>query len=433
MSYSADELSMYGVKKRRKKLGMVVPVSVMSGIAGLCLGIGFSFMVNNDFKKIKDKVTIETGTFVNRAAFFDGELNKAKLLTDLTQIDTNVPGTYQIGISLYGKRVNSVLEVVDSTPPIGTAVPQTVLAGHLPDVNLTVSNLYDLSGKVYAAYSGTPDISKAGDTTVPVVITDAYGNTNIINVPFNVFADTTAPEIKGAKDITVVAKDPLTLLKNITVSDDYTENPKLEADASNLDSETPGKYEITYLATDDSGNQSSVTVTVTVTARPSNYVYPEEVYKLAQPVYDKIIERDDLTDVEKAMRICKWANESITYTDSSDKSHWTGAAVAGFNTLRGDCYTYYACVKALLDMAGIDNRYAYGTNKKWMHAWNVVFLDGEWYNCDAARTRKHQTWWFMRTDAEMDQRYMPIREPGVPDRATKSVQDRLDFTNLTIN
>ena len=60
-------------------------------------------------------------------------------------------------------------------------------------------------------------------------------------------------------------------------------------------------------------------------------------------------------------------------------------------------------------------------------------LEGEWYNCDAAITRKHKEWWFMRTDAEMDQRYMPIREPGVPDRATKSVQDRLDFTNLTIN
>lgn len=424
---------MYGVKKRRKKMGMVVPISVMSGIAGLCLGIGLSFLVNNDFKKIREKVTIETGTFVNRAAFFDGELNKAKLLTDLTQIDTNVPGTYQIGISLYGKRVNSVLEVVDSTPPIGTAVPQTVLAGHLPDVNLTVSNLYDLSGKVYASYQGTPDISQAGDKNIPVVITDAYGNTNIINVPFNVFADTTPPEIKGAKDITVVAKDPLTLLKNITVTDDYTPEPKLEVDASQLDSETPGKYEITYLATDDSGNQSSVTVNVTVTARPSNYVYPEEVYKLAQPVYDKIIERDDLTDVEKAMRFCKWANENITYTGTSDKSHWTGAAASGFKTLKGDCYTYFACVKALLDIAGIDNRYAYGVNKKWMHAWNVVYLEGEWYNCDAAITRKHKEWWFMRTDAEMDQRYMPIREPGVPDRATKSVQDRLDFTNLTIN
>ena len=33
-------------------------------------------------KKIREKVTIETGTFVNRAAFFDGELNKAKLLIE---------------------------------------------------------------------------------------------------------------------------------------------------------------------------------------------------------------------------------------------------------------------------------------------------------------------------------------------------------------
>ncbi|SCW58374.1 Transglutaminase-like superfamily protein [Ruminococcaceae bacterium YRB3002] len=430
--YSNDELAMYGVsKKYRRRASKNTPACILSALAGIALGVGLGWQFNTDFAKINHNVKVETGEFVNRAIFFDGELNNATVLSDLSKIVTDVPGSYQISIKLYGLKTTSLLEVCDTTPPTGSPVPQTVLAGHAPDANETVTNLYDLSGTVNVAYKGTPNISKAGNTTVPVELTDAYGNKGVVDVPFTVFADTTPPVIEGAQNLTVVAGDNLKFFKGVTVSDDYTENPTLDIDTTGLDTNTPGTYEVNYVSTDDSGNVALVPIKVTVEERPSNYVNIDEVYAVAQTVYDEIIDRDDYTDVEIAMRICKWVNENISYVDDSDKSHWTGAAMQGFNTRRGDCYNYYACTKALLDIAGIDNRYAYVQHPTWIHCWNVVYLQGEWYNCDSARTRKHQDYWFMRTDSEMGT-YQPNAAPGVPDRATKSVQDRLDFTNLTI-
>ena len=436
--YTDEELAMYGVvnvkrhrkRARRYKINKTLPITVLCTLSGLGVGVTASCIVKDEFERIRTEVVVETGSYINRAAFFEGELNKADVVTDLSKIDMNVPGTYQINISLYGKKVTSLLEVRDTTPPTGKAVPQTVLAGKAPDPASTVKDLYDLSGAVYVSYSGTPNINSAGDTVVPVALTDAYGNVSVVDVPFTVFEDTTPPEIEGAKNLKVIAGDPITLMKGISATDDYTENPVVEVDASNLDTTTPGKYEITYYSTDNAGNTAAVPVKVTVEKRPNNYVYPDDVYKVAQPIYDEIIDNPNYTDIEKAMRIFKWVNENITYVDTSDKSHWTGAAVQGFTTLHGDCYNYYACSKALLDIAGIENMFVYGQDKYW-HCWNLVKLNGEWYHCDACITRAHKSYWFMRTDAEMDPKF-PIRSSGLPDRATKSVQSHLDFTILTI-
>ncbi len=436
VTYSAEELAMYGIsnaryrKRRRFRINKTLPITAGCVVMGFGIGVTGSIYVKSEFDLIKPEVRVETGSFVSKDVFFTGELDKANVLTDLSKIDTSVPGTYQVTISLYGKKVNSVLEVSDTTPPVGTAIPQRVLEGHAPNVNETVSDLYDLSGTVYVDYSGTPDTRKAGDKMVPVALTDAYGNVSVVEVPFTVFADTTPPVIEGCKNITVIAGDPIKLMDGITVSDDYSSNLAVDVEASQLDTTTPGKYDVFYYSTDEAGNTATVPVTVTVKKRPNNYVYPEEVYKIAQPIYDEIIDRDDYTDVEKAMRIFKWANEAITYVDTSDKSHWTGAAVQGFTTLHGDCYNYYACTKALLDIAGIENEYVYGSGK-WWHCWNLVKLEGKWYHCDACRTRTHSSYWFMRTDAELDSKF-PLKSTGLPERATKSVQNRLDFTILTI-
>jgi len=432
-TYSADEVSMYGYNVRsykRKRIRRTLPTRLLAAMLGLTLGAILSLIVTNDFKKIKPEVTVETGSFINRADFFSGELNKATVLTDLSKINMDVPGTYQIAISLYGRKVNSILQVRDTTPPTGKPVPQSVFVNKAPDPNDTVKDLYDASGTVYVEYAGTPDLSVAGDTEIPVKLTDAYGNSSIVKVPFNIYTDTTPPFIDGAVNLTIIQDDPLTLMKNLKVTDDYTENPEVTVDASGLDSSKPGTYQIVYYATDEIGNRSAVPISVTVVKRPDNYYYPEDVYKLAQPIYDKIIDRDDYTDVEIAMRIFKWCDDNITYVKTSNKSHWTGAAVQGFNTLHGDCYNTYACAKALLDIAGIENKYVYGQKKYW-HCWNLVKLNGQWYNCDATKTRAHRTYWFMRCDYEMDPKF-PIKTLGLPDRATKSVQKKLDFTNLTM-
>ena len=425
--HSDRELEMYGIRPR-SDLGKKIAIGISCGIVGAALGAGLCYLLLSEMVRIKTSVHVEMGDTFDRSVFFDGDLDQAKIMTDLTKISTSEPGTYQIPINYFGKKATSILEISDTTPPTGTAVPQTCMKEQPPEASETVKDLYDLSGTVYVQYSGSPNVMTAGETNVPVVLTDAYGNVSVVSVPFTVLEDTTPPVIEGVQNIAMVAGDPAKLMEGITVTDDYTDNPTLDVDVTGFDPNTPGTYEIFYVSADEAGNEARVPVTVTVAVRPEDYVYPDEVYARGREIYSQIITSNDLTDVQIAMRIFKWAFDNIKYVSSNTEKHWTGAAMQGFNDRRGECSIFYAVCKVLLDIAGIENMKVDGG-----HIWNLVKLNGQWYHCDACPTRTHRNnYWFMRLDSQLDSRF-PFDGSELPERATEDVQGRLDFTNLTIN
>ena len=380
--------------------------------------------------RIVRNVTIETGSAISLDDFFNEPIDGSYFVTDVSLIDTSHPGTY--GITLHAGRFDteSVLNVVDTTAPTGTAVPQTIYAGRLPDVYECVTDIYDLSDVSVSYYEENPDVSVGGDHLVPVQLMDNSGNVGVIHVPFTIIDDHTAPVIEGAEDKEYFIGDSIMYREGVTVTDDYDPDPVLTIDTSAVDPDTDGVYPVIYTAEDEVGNISTVTVEITMRTMPEGYVEPEIVYGLAQEVLDEITE-PDMTDVEKAFRIFNWARWNIHYVGYSTKTDWTAGAYEGFTTLQGDCFTYYACCKALLDVAGIENccveRYP-ATNS--MHFWNLVNLDG-WYHCDASPSFEHSGFWFMRTDDELDYSHQ-FDDTNLPERETESVQDRLDFTNFTI-
>ena len=380
--------------------------------------------------RIVRNVTIETGSAISLDDFFNEPIDGSYFVTDVSLIDTSHPGTY--GITLHAGRFDteSVLNVVDTTAPTGTAVPQTIYAGRLPDVYECVTDIYDLSDVSVSYYEENPDVSVGGDHLVPVQLMDNSGNVGVIHVPFTIIDDHTAPVIEGAEDKEYFIGDSIMYREGVTVTDDYDPDPVLTIDTSAVDPDTDGVYPVIYTAEDEVGNISTVTVEITMRTMPEGYVEPEIVYGLAQEVLDEITE-PDMTDVEKAFRIFNWERWNIHYVGYSTKTDWTAGAYEGFTTLQGDCFTYYACCKALLDVAGIENccveRYP-ATNS--MHFWNLVNLDG-WYHCDASPSFEHSGFWFMRTDDELDYSHQ-FDDTDLPERETESVQDRLDFTNFTI-
>ncbi len=380
--------------------------------------------------RIVRNVTIETGSAISLDDFFNEPIDGSYFVTDVSLIDTSHPGTY--GITLHAGRFDteSVLNVVDTTAPTGTAVPQTIYAGRLPDVYECVTDIYDLSDVSVSYYEENPDVSVGGDHLVPVQLMDNSGNVGVIHVPFTIIDDHTAPVIEGAEDKEYFIGDSIMYREGVTVTDDYDPDPVLTIDTSAVDPDTDGVYPVIYTAEDEVGNISTVTVEITMRTMPEGYVDPEIVYGLAQEVLDEITE-PEMTDVEKAFRIFNWARWNIHYVGYSTKTDWTAGAYEGFTTLQGDCFTYYACCKALLDVAGIENccveRYP-ATNS--MHFWNLVNLDG-WYHCDASPSFEHSGFWFMRTDDELDYSHQ-FDDTDLPERETESVQDRLDFTNFTI-
>ncbi len=120
-----------------------------------------------------------------------------------------------------------------------------------------------------------------------------------------------------------------------------------------------------------------------------------------QKVLDSII-TEDMTKLEQVRAVFDFTKTSIAYTGDSDKSDWKDGAYSGLMRRRGDCFTYYAVSRALLDGLGIENLEVTRVGGPTSHYWNLVNCGGGWYHFDATpRSSKMPSFVsFMFTDAE---------------------------------
>ena len=397
----------------------------------------YGFMYYGKVRDCLNKhVVIETGSDVTLGLFVSEQVPGTCLVTDVSLIDNMVPGSYGIKVKTFGVIRDAVLDIVDTTAPTGTAVPQVIFQDDVPEACDTVTDVYDLAAVTVAYVNPMEAPLEGGSYEVPVKLSDPYGNETVINVPFEVTADTTAPSLTVAECVYAYVGGTASYLEGVEVTDDFDPEPSVQVDLSQVDNETAGVYTITYTATDAHGNSVSKTADLILEVMPTAFLERSEVYGYAADVlYNQVLGGEPIesfTDVEVAFRIFEWAHRNIGYTGTSDKSDWTIAAVDGFDTHTGDCYTYYAVCRAMLDVAGIENvrveRYPITSSP---HYWNLIKIDGQWYHCDACSFMDVSGYVFMQIDSELDHHH-EFNGATVPPRASVSVQDRLDFTNLTM-
>ena len=243
-----------------------------------------------------------------------------------------------------------------------------------------------------------PEVSaEASEETVPAEQTDVLSETEPAEETLPVIDDHLAPLIYGAHDIEAFIGDSIIYLDGITITDDHDPNPVLTVDNSQVDVASEGVYPVTYIASDETGNTTSVTVELTLRIKPERYYEPEELYELCRQLNEQYgIYTDDMSDVQKAFRIFDWSSNNVYYAGASDRTDWTCAAYDGLTTLRGDCYTYYAVNRAFLDMEGIPNMLVERYPVTWSpHYWNLVYLDGAWYHCDSLAFSSPYGYYFM--------------------------------------
>ena len=85
-----------------------------------------------------------------------------------------------------------------------------------------------------------------------------------VSTPPTPSADQEPPVILGARDLEVEAGGTISYRRGVTVTDNSGVPPELTIDSSRVNLAVPGVYPVTYTARDGSGNESSVTITVTV-------------------------------------------------------------------------------------------------------------------------------------------------------------------------
>lgn len=426
--------------RRVRTRNIVLTAAVFVLIAG-CVFMGYRLYTHHLLNKIIPEATIETGSAISVSVFAPDDPS-AVLVTDISGIDTTVPGKYGLKVRT-GNKIqvtrDVILNVVDTTHPTATAVPQTVYTDGLPDPETTVTDISDLSLVTVTYAQQMPSVLQGGQYSIPVLLTDSSGNTGIVDVPFTVIDDHTAPLIYGPHDFEAFIGDSIAYLDGITVTDDYDENPSITVDTSMVNVTEEGYYPVTYTATDEQGNSSSTTVTLHLRVKPERYYDPEQIYELArQIIADNNICDDSMSDMEKAFRIVQWVNTHLHYRMDSDKCDWTAGAYDALTTMYGDCYNYMAMCRAMFGAVGIESitveRYPINISS---HYWNLIKIDGKWYHCDACvfLSMTELTYIFMYTDAELDwsnNSYDPETLPEGVVVATESVQDRLDYDTLTV-
>ena len=381
-----------------------------------------------------ERLTVEAGTFPTPQMFLADADEFDDLMTfktDMSTININIPGEYPLVITVGNKDYSTVMEVLDRTSPSASPVSYTTEVGVVPDASRLVTDIEDVS-EVTVSYYKEPDVSKGGVTEALVRLTDAYNNTTDIPVELRVTADEEPPVIEGAVDLEYFLGQSISYKSGITVTDNETANPKLTVDNSKVDTSAEGTYPVTYTATDDAGNVSSVTVNLTLKKKPKDYVDEETVYDLARKVL-KDITNDSMTDMEVAFAIYQWTKTSIAYTGSSDKSSWVKGAYQAFTKQSGDCYNYFAAAKALYDVAGIENVDVVKSDTSHSsHFWSLINLGDGWYHVDCTPRRK-VGYFFMNTDAELEAYSKNNKNSHIfdtdayPERATESVQDLIDY------
>ena len=240
-------------------------------------------------------------------------------------------------------------------------------------------------------YIEAPPSPQPGEQRLQLLLRAANGETMTLMVTYSGVTDTTPPTIAGVVDRSALCGEGLVLRQGVTTQDDCLGEITLTVDTSAVDSRVEGVYEVFYTATDAAGNTTTVPGTVYIYAMA---VSPQMLYERI----DELLVRLDATSKSKE-ELCRsiyaCIQASLTYVADADQSDWIRAAYTSlFVSGSGDCFSYFAAAKALLQRAGIEYleiQRSPGYTED-THYWLLVNIaeDGEdarWYYYDPTELR----------------------------------------------
>ena len=353
-----------------------------------------------------EQITVEAGSMRLSASEFrtDPEGPAPRFVQRISRRQLNTPGNYTVKLSCGGYEYEAVVRVVDTVAPEGKAMEVTSL-GERPEPKDFVTGIQDVT-TVTVTYETEPDLTKQGQQTVAVLLTDTSGNMTRLEAVLHVDLDTAPPQIHGVQTFLVYQGDTIAYRTGVSVTDDRDSAPVLSVDASGVDLSQPGEYTLVYVAKDASGNVTKVETTVTVRQKQPGYVPLETIYAEVDKLLEDIIE-EDMTTREQVSAIYRWVRRNCGYVNHSDKSDYLQGAYVMMTERKGDCFNYYALCKLMYDRLGIPNidvRKVKNYPGDSDHYWSLVSLDGgqTWYHVDSVPRVGNDPGFLLVTDAYMD-------------------------------
>lgn len=294
-------------------------------------------------------LTIEVGDPVPDVMSFCGTVREAYFVTDVSVIDTSVPGEHPVEIYAEGVSHTSILRVKDTTPPeltVHKVVDYQYVLKHPEDF---VESCTDMTGYTLS-FAEEPDINALGRQKVTIVATDSSGNSTSRETELVLKEDTVYPVIYGARYRIFRVGDIIQYKSDVSVADNNPTGLSLEIDSSRVMTSLPGTYRVIYTARDMAGNETVRTVEYTIVARS---VTEEYVYKMVDDLL-KVLLSDRMDEMERMYSIYDYVAGLITRTSDSQKEDPILACYEGLTKQRGDSYTVACTLKLMLERAGFD-------------------------------------------------------------------------------
>ena len=299
----------------------------------------------------------------------------------LTAPEKGKCGIFTLQLLCAGREYEVQCTVTEDIPPRGEGKEVMVEAGTVPEPSVFVDKIVD-DTEVTVTYKEVPSFIRAEKQSVVLVLTDLFGNTAEVEATAKVVPAVNGPHFAGLETIYLALGATVSYRTGVTVTDAQDGVLSFQVATNGFNSQVAGRYTVYYSATDSDGNKLIAPRTIVVESHTGQILRQK-----AQEMLDQII-KPGMTQDEKIYAVFKKVKANVWYSGKSDKSSIENAAYEGFTKWAGDCYTYYAMVRVMLDMLEIPNvevTRVGGTSNHW---WNLVqFEDGKYYHVDATPHR----------------------------------------------
>jgi len=183
------------------------------------------------------------------------------------------------------------------------------------------------------------------------------------------------PKIYGVREIHVGRYGTVAYRAGVSVTDSAGE-ATLTVDSARVNTDVPGTYEVVYIATSASGQETRITTHVVVSGATQ-----EAVTELTAPVLEQLLQ-EGMDDEQKARAVFDWIRKNISYNASGERDGVLDGAYRGITTRQGDCYTFFSLAKVLFVQAGIETIGLVRVPARTEHFWLLLKINGDWYHVD---------------------------------------------------
>lgn len=387
--------------------GILNEIVVLTDEGGNCIDVPVTIRVLGENQLLIDKYTIEAGGSIPKIDELIVYNKTGKYITDISAINTSLIGNYTLEAEIDGAVYSTELVVVDTVAPKGTVSSVNAYYGStFPAADKFVSEIID-EGPVTISYESDPGSVVGDNTSVRIVLMDQAGNSTVYDSQIDIISDEEPPEfvtfpkqLEVVENSTIIWKDKVSAKDNSGVVD-------VSFDKSKVKLNKPGTYTAFFVAKDSAGNETRQEVKVII----KEFVITEEMMdKLCAKIIEKII-TEDMTVSQQLYAVYKYVGSSINYTNSGKHDNARKEAYLALTTRKsGDCFSFYAASKELLNYLGYETqmvrRKSDFVKASGNHFWVLVNCGTKenpaWYHHDSCpQTRGYKQNMYMMTDAQM--------------------------------